>query len=166
MSKTEKLIKLIKKYSMNKNGLILNLGDVRELNKLLDKRYKLSIVTDNINKHQEYKYMDIISNSIFNIRVPKDSFDLACFNELLEYYNDKDIVKILKSSISAGEAVIFDVPVSKLLCGNYHNNTRYLNKNYWLKLFDKLDCVIVEELTYRVKVFEKHIIFVIRKNLI
>jgi|GEM_PF-3264587 len=166
MSKTEKLIKLIKKYSMNKNGLILNLGNITALNKLLDKRYKLSIVTDDIKKHPEYKYMDVISNSIFNIRVPKDSFDLVCFNELLEYYNDKDITKILKTSINAGEAVIFDVPISKLLCGNYHNNTRYLNKNYWLKLFNKLDCVIVEELTYRAKVFEKHKIFVIRKNLI
>lgn len=166
MSKTEKLIKLIKKYSMNKNGLILNLGDVKALNKLLDKRYKLSAVTDDIKKYPEYKYMDIISNSIFNIRVPKDSFDLVCFNELLEYYNDKDIVKILKTSISAGEAVIFDVPISKLLCGSYHNNTRYLNKNYWLKLFNKLDCVIVEEVTYRKKVFEKRKIFVIRKKLI
>lgn len=165
MSKTEKLIKLIKKYSMNKNGLILNLSDIKALNKLLDKRYKLSIVTDDINEHQEYKYMNVISNSIFNVRVPKDSFDLVCFNELLEYYNDKDIIKIFKSAISAGESVIFDVPVSKLLCGNYHNETRYLKRKYWLELFDKLNCVIVEEITYRVKLFEKHKIFVVRKNL-
>lgn len=164
MSKTEKLIKLIKKYSMNKNGLILNLGDITALNKLLDKRYKLSIITDDIKKHHEYKYMNIISNSVFNIRVPKDSFDLVCFNELLEYYNDKDITKILKSSINAGESVIFDVPVFKLLCGNYHNNIRYLKRKYWLELLNKLDCVIVEEISYRVKLFEKHKIFVIRKN--
>jgi len=164
MSKTEKIIKLIKKYSMNKNGLILNLGDITALNKLLDKRYKLSIITDDIKKHHEYKYMDVISDSVFNIRVPKDSFDLVCFNELLEYYNDKDINKILKSAINAGESVIFDVPVSKLLGGNYHNNTRYLKREYWFELFNKLDCVIVEEITYRVKLFEKHKIFVIRKN--
>ncbi len=163
MSKTEKVIKLIKKYSMNKNGLILNLGDITSLNKLIDKRYKLSIVADDIKKHYEYKYMDIISNSVFNIRVSKDNFDLVCFNELLEYYNDKDITKILKSSISAGESVIFDVPVSKLFCGNYHNNIRYLKRKYWLELFDKLDTVIVEEITYRVKLFEKHKIFVIKK---
>lgn len=164
MNKADKLIKLIKKYSMNKNGLILNFNNITSLNKLIDKRYKLSIVTDEIKKHHEYKYMNIISNSIFNIRAPRDSFDLVCFNELLEYYNDKDITKILKSSISAGEAVIFDVPVSKLLCGKYHNNTRYLKRKYWLELFNKLDCVVVEEITYRIQIFERHKIFVIRKR--
>ncbi len=165
MSESKRLIKLIKKYSMNKNGLILNFSNISSLNKLIDKRYKLSIVTDDINKHHEYKYMDIISDSVFNVRAPRDSYDLVCFNDLLENYNDKDITKILKSAINVGEAVIFDVPVSKLFCGNYHNDIRYLNKKYWLELFDRLDLDIVEEITFRVKIFEKHKIFIIRKTL-
>jgi hypothetical protein len=164
MSKTKKIIKLFKKYSLNKNGLIFNINDISALNELIDCHYKLSIVTNGIENHPEYKYMNIVSNSIFNVRANKNQFDLVCFNSLLEYYNDKDIIKILKSAISAGEAVILDVPISKAFCGKYHNNIRYMKRGYWLSLFNKLDTVVIEELTYRVDILEKHKIFVIRKR--
>lgn len=159
-----KLIKLFKKYSLNKNGLILNISDITKLDELINKKYKLSMITDDINKYDEYKYMTVISNSIFNIRVYNNQFDLVCFDELLEYYSDKDIIKILKSSISAGEAVLFDIPVSNLLKDKHQENIRYLKRNYWLKLFNKLNTVIIEEITYRKGLFEKHKIFVIRKR--
>lgn len=158
-----KLIKLFKKYSLNKNGLILNISDIKSIDELINKKYKLSIVTDDINKYDEYKYMNVISNSIFNIRV-YNQFDLVCFDQLLEYHSDKDIIKILKSSISAGEAVLFDVTVSKLFKINSQEEIRYLKRGYWLKLFNKLNTVIIEEVTYRKGLFEKHKIFVIRKR--
>ncbi len=159
-----KLIKLFKKYSLNKNGLILNISDIKSIDELINKKYKLSIITDDINKYDEYKYMNVISNSIFNIRIYNNQFDLVCFDELLQYYSDKDIIKILKFSISAGEAVLFDIPVSNLLKDNHQENIRYLKRNYWLKLFNKLNTVIIEEVTYRKGLFEKHKIFVIRKR--
>lgn len=161
-----KLIKLFKKYSLNKNGLILNVSDVKQLNELINKKYKLSIITDDINKYNEYKYMNVISNSVFNIRVDRNEFDVVCFDKLLEYYSDKDILKILKSSISAGEAVLFDVPVFKLFKNNNQGEIRYLKRDYWITLFNKLNTVIIEEVTYKKGLFEKHKIFVIRKKII
>lgn len=153
MPNTKKLLKLVKKYSIHKNMLILNINNIELLNDFIDKQYKISII-GNSNKI-EYKYMNILSNDIFNIRAKNNEFDLVCFNDLLEKYGKKDTVRILKTSISVGEAIIFDVT----------NFSDKRNIKYWHNLFEELNLEIIEEKKYLYHFFEKHFIFVVRKRL-
>lgn len=163
MDKTKRLLRLVKKYSLNKNMLVLNLDNINSLSDFIDKHYKIGIITDNKKNNNLYKYMDIVSNSYFNVHVLKDSYDLVCFNSLLEYNNDKDIIKIMKVAITAGEAVVFDVPIENLVYKQFYNNVRYFKNKYLSDLFDKLDVVIIEDQTYHINL-QKHKIFVIRKR--
>ena len=163
MVKTKKLLKFIEKYSINKEILVLNIDNYRYLNKLIDKNYKISVIKKEANL-RIYNYTSVIADDIFNIHNLNKRYEISVINDLFEYKSDKDINKIMKVAINNSECLIFDAAISNYFCDLDHNDIRYLNTDYWYSLFKKYNLVIIEEYSYRINIFERHKIFVVRKK--
>lgn len=163
MVRTKKLLKFIDKYSISKDILVLNIDDYEYLNKLIDKNYKVSVIKKD-NNLRIYNYVSVISDDIYNVHNLDKLFEISIINDLFEYKSDKEINKIMRVALNNSECIIFDAAISNYFCDLDHDNIRYLNTAYWYSLFKKYNLVIIEEYSYRINVFERHKIFVVRKK--
>lgn len=139
-----KLFKVVKKYSISNELLIINLTKKEDINYFIGKGYNVSILDCDLNSyHINHK------------------FSLVIFNNYLEYMTDKNIEKSLKLIKRNAKEVIFDVPVSNFFCSDDHKDINYKSSKFYKEVFERLDYVLVEEISYRYNLFEKHKIFVI-----
>ena len=84
MVKTKKLLKFIEKYSINKEILVLNIDNYKNLNKLIDKNYKISVIKKEDNL-RIYNYTSVIADDIFNIHNLNKRYEISVINDLFEY---------------------------------------------------------------------------------
>lgn len=146
MYKNKKLIKALKKYSINKNVLVLSINDIS-------------------------RFIGI--NSIYNITYNSDAlsakktintYETTIFNNYFEHIQKDEHLKLLKKISKVSEQIIFDVIVSNYFCEEDHEGTKFYGKKYYEELINKAGLTIIEEIVYRSSLFEKHAIFIVRKR--
>lgn len=146
MYKDNKLIRVVKKYSTNKNILIISIDDKTKFNKISN------------------KYKIIYNNNMDKIPKVNKNYETVVFNNFLEYMSKKEIEKIMKFLSKISEQVIFDVVVNNYFCNDDHKDTNYYRKKYYEEMINNIGSTIIEEINYRSALFEKHTIFIMRKR--
>lgn len=192
INKKKKLINLIKKYT-NKSVIecgsgtsvvsiyLASLGyevtavdiedDVIRLSKELAKDYYNTLEDCNPKLNFEKK-------SIFKLGYPKDSFDVAFSNGVLEHFTDDEIIEIIKQQLFTAKITIVGIPTKYFSPKEAkYGNERVLEISNWKKLIRKSGGTIIEEvgmdrepLLKRLVNFKKYFkpkpyhLFVVKKN--
>lgn len=160
INKKKKLINLIKKYA-NKSIIecgsgtsvvsihLASLGykvtavdiedDVIKLSKKLADEYFKSLNDCNAELSFEKK-------SIFELGFPKEAFDVAFSNGVLEHFNDEEIVEIIKQQLYVAKTTIVGIPTKYFSPKEAkYGNERVLEISYWRKLIKDSGGTIIEE---------------------
>ena len=191
IKKKKKLINLIKKYSNKKiiecgsgtsvvSIYLASLGyeataidiedDVITLSKRLAKDYYAL-------KDCKPK-LKFVKKSIFKLSYPKNTFDVAFSNGVLEHFSDGEIVEIIKQQLFVAKTTIIGIPTKYFSPKEAkYGNERVLELSYWRNLIKKSGGIIIEEvgmdrepLLKRILNYKKYFkpkpyhLFVVKKN--
>lgn len=192
INKKKKLINLIKKYA-KKNIIecgsgtsvvsiyLASLGyevtaidiedDVIRLSKKLAKDYYNTLENCKPKLNFEKK-------SIFELDYPKDSFDVAFSNGVLEHFTDHEIIKTIKQQLYTAKITIVGIPTKYFEKKEAkYGDERVLELSYWRKLIKESGGIIIEEigmdreaLLKRILNYKKYFkpkpyhLFVVKKN--
>lgn len=173
INKKKKLIKLVEKYA-DKNIIecgsgtsvvsiyLATLGyrvtavdienDVIKLSKSLAQTYYSTLKDCKPKLNFEKK-------SIFNLNYPKDKFDVAFSNGVLEHFKDEEIIKIIKEQLFISKTTIVGIPTKYFESKEAkYGNERVLELSYWRKLISDAGGTIIEEKGMHRESFFKRII--------
>ncbi len=160
INKKKKLINLIKKYA-DKSVIECGSGtsvvsiylasleyettavdiedDVIRLSKQLAKAYYNTLEDCNPKLNFEKK-------SIFKLGYPRDSFDVAFSNGVLEHFTDDEIIEIIKQQLFTAKITIVGIPTKYFSSKEAkYGNERVLELSYWRRLIKKSGGTIIEE---------------------
>ena len=160
INKKKKLINLIKKYADKSviecgsgtsvvSVYLASLGyettavdiedDVIRLSKQLAKAYYNTLEDCNPKLNFEKK-------SIFKLGYPRDSFDVAFSNGVLEHFTDDEIIEIIKQQLFTAKITIVGIPTKYFSSKEAkYGNERVLELSYWRRLIKKSGGTIIEE---------------------
>lgn len=86
--------------------------------------------------------------SIFELGYPKDSFDVAFSNGVLEHFTDEEIVEIIKQQLFVAKTTIVGIPTKYFSPKEAkYGNERVLELSYWRKLIKNSGGMIIEEVS-------------------
>lgn len=106
----------------------------------------------------------LLNENIFNLhnQFKRDEFDVVYSIGVYEHFNDNEIKKLIYSQLKISKYVFVGIP-TKYFNDNekLYGNERFLNLNYWRKLFQLKDIKIVEEFTcYNESLFHRLINYI------
>ena len=137
---------------LQKQGLEVTALDLSE--SVLNYAEKIASDSQIILPCSKYQQGDIL-----NLKYNKNEFDVVYSNGVLEHFNDKDIIKILKQQLKISKYVIFGVPImyfnmnEKML-----GNERCLSIKEWKDLINKAGGDVVEQTSFHYYNFYRRII--------
>lgn len=160
INKKKKLIDLIKKYA-NKNVIECGSGTSVVSIHLASLGYKVTAVDieDDVIKLSKKLADDYFTTlqdckaeltfekkSIFELGYPKESFDVAFSNGVLEHFTDEEIIEILKQQLFVAKTTIVGIPTKYFSPKEAkYGNERVLELSYWRKLIKNAGGIIIEE---------------------
>ena len=158
----KKLIKILKKVSLN--GKILEIGSGTGIvcSKLANDGYDVSGIDVNkqiINLAQklEKEYfgenkVKYIQKSMFELDFPRKSFDLCYSVGVLEHFKDEEIIYTLQQQLTISKRVIIVIPTKWFDDDEtLHGDDRFLKLRYWRELINKSNGIIIKEYSYPFK---------------
>ena len=173
IKKKKKLINIVKKYA-KKNIIECGSGTSVVSIYLATQGYKVTAVDleDNVIKlaknlaHDYYSTLDnckpkikFKKKTIFNLEYPKEKFDVAFSNGVLEHFNDEEIIEIIKQQLYVAKTTIVGIPTKYFESKEAkYGNERVLELSYWRNLIKKAGGKIIEETGMDREPFLKRII--------
>lgn len=158
----KKLIKILKKYS--NNGKILEVGSGTGIvcSKLAYDGYNVSGLDSSkeiiqLAEQLEKEYfgenkVKYINQSMFELDMPKKSFDLCYSVGVLEHFEDDKIIDAIKKQLNISQKVIIVIPTTWFDDSEtIHGDDRFLKLNYWRKLINCSGGKIIKEYSYPFK---------------
>lgn len=162
VNKKKKLVNLVRKYtdtniiecgsgtaavsiylaSLGYNVTAVDIDDdVLKLSKKLAKDYFNTLEDKNIVINFEKK-------SIFKLGYPKESFDVAFSNGVMEHFTDEEIIEIIKQQLFVAKIAIVGIPTKYFASKEAkYGDERVLELSYWRKLIKKSGGKIIEEVS-------------------
>lgn len=150
----ENYINTIKKY-VPSGGSILEIAAGSGLTSVLlsDMGYEVTCtdIDDDLLKNIRSKFKS------FNMKVEKcdmfqansqynnQQFDCIIHQGLLEHFSDIEIIEIITQQKDLAHYLIFDIPNDKRVEKiQEYGNERFLSTEYWINLFERADCVVLD----------------------
>lgn len=150
---------LIKKYSPNKEIIEAGCGTGVVSTYMASLGYSTTAVDIdkdilNLAKEISKKYNaknkpTFLQMSILDLEFEKEKFDVSFSNGVVEHFNDKEIIKILKEQMEIASTVIVGIPTRYFDQEEaMYGDERYLKFKYWRQLISEAGGKIVEEKSY------------------
>ena len=150
------LINLIKKYSANQNIVEAGSGTGVISTYMASLGFKVTSfdIDDQIlklskkiaNEYPSKNKPKFVKQSIFELKLKKDMYDVSFSNGVLEHFTDEQIIKTLKDQMYISNYVIFGIPTKYFNQEEaMYGDERYLDFDYWRNLIEKADGIILEE---------------------
>lgn len=161
-------VNIIKKYAKNRNVIEMGCGTGVIAGYL--QKVGLNVTAVDIN-HAILAYAKEIANQsniispckyilgdILNFENQNELYDVSYSNGVLEHFNDKEIVTILKKQLNISRYVIFGVPSTYFRVDDkMYGNERRLTLEEWKKLIDNANGKIIEQTGFHYYKFYKRL---------
>ncbi len=161
-------LKEIKKYAINRKIVECGCGTAKISTYFQNNGYDVSAVDidsailnlakDIVRKSTYEESPKFYNMSIMNMNFKDKEFDVAFSNGVLEHFNNKEIIKILKEECRIAKYVIFGVPSKYFNEEEYmYGNERYLRKSEWEGLIKKANAQVIDTKSFHSQSIKKRI---------